>query len=317
MLKDERIKKGLTLEQVASATKINVSYLTALENNEYHRFPSSVYARGFLQNYAKYLETDVEKVIALYRRSVSDSNINPEIKEPTKKPASPKFILTPGLFLITFVVLLVITTLGYLIIQYYNFQKPPALTLESPENASVVDSSPITVKGTTDTGMFVTINDEPVKVDDDGTFESSVGLTKGSNTIIVKSRHPDNIGKEAVITITVEYELQEEEPPDETVEGASEEPAPAPTTIALSVSVLAESAWLEITVDDVQVFASVAPPLSKYDYTAEKNIFVRTGRLSSTQVSVNGEARVLFPESGGVASILCDIRNNSVDCRQL
>lgn len=316
MLKEGRLKKGFSLEQVASATKINMSYLSALEEDEYTRFPSSVYARGFLQNYAKYLEADVEKVIALYRRSVSDPKISPEIKEPTKKPKTPALILTPGLFLVSFVIILVVITLGYLIYQYYNFQKPPLLSIESPENAVIVDTSTISVKGKTDDGMFVTINDEPIKISEDGTFETSVGLMKGSNTIIVKARHPDNIGKEATVKINVKYVPEENNQTEVSTEGVSTEPKLSPTALDISISILNESAWLEITVDEAQVFASVSPPQSKYDYTAQESIYVRTGRLSSTQLLINGEPTVLFQEEGGIASIFCNLQNNSVNCSQ-
>lgn len=313
MLKETRIEKGLSLEQIASATKISAPYLSALENDEYERFPSSVYARGFLQNYAKYLGMDVEKVIALYRRSVSNSQISSEVKDTAHKINSPKFILTPGVFLIISVVILVISTLGYLIYQFYNFQKPPLLTVDQPKNAAVVNSPSIEVKGKTEIGMFITINDEAVKVGADGSFTSSIGLTKGSNTLIVKARHPDNIGKEAIMTITVEYV------PEEKVEGTETEvvePPAVPVALDLSVSILEESAWLEISIDDAQVFASVAPPNSNYTYTASQSLYVRTGKVSSTSIIVNGENRVPFSESGGVASIECELVENQVNCRK-
>ncbi len=327
MLKDERTRRGLTLEQVASATKISPTYLSALEQDEYHRFPSAVYARGFLQNYAKYLEVDVEKVIALYRRSVSDSKVISEIKQPAPKVGLPKFVLTPSIFLIIFFAILVITTLGYLIYQFYNFQKPPVLEISKPNNAEVVDTSPIEVVGITDSGMFVTINDEPVKVSSEGAFRAEVGLTKGSNTLIIKARHPDNIGKEAVLTLTVQYEPKSDddvagaesskETPENNPEQDTKVPEPVvPQTINLNVSILEESAWVEVAVDGSQVFASVAPPNSNFSYTAEKVVSIRSGRVASTKVTVNGEEKVLFLESAGVGSIVCEIVEDGVDCRE-
>ena len=320
MLKDERLRQSLTLEDASASTKINASYLAALEKDEYQRFPSAVYARGFLQNYAKFLGIDVEKVIALYRRSVSDSTLKTEVKNSAEKPSKPRFVLTPGILIVIVVAVLVISTLGYLVNQYYNFQKPPELTVSTPENAAVVDTQTITIEGKTDTGMFLTINDEPIKLEQDGSFETTIGLSAGSNTIILKSRHPDNIGKEALLTLKVKYVPEDEENNEESVEGASSEETviipPAITTMQLVVSVLDESAWIEISVDDEPVFASIAPPQSQYTYSAERSLLVRSGRASSTQISVNNEPRTLFNDITGVASILCELKNSAVDCHQ-
>jgi transcriptional regulator with XRE-family HTH domain len=50
-LKAERENRGLTLEQVATSTKIPVSLLEGLERNDLSRWPKALYRRAFFRSY--------------------------------------------------------------------------------------------------------------------------------------------------------------------------------------------------------------------------------------------------------------------------
>jgi len=58
-LRDARVAKGLTLEDVAVETCIRPDKLAALEADDYSPFPSMAYCRGFLTMYGKHLGVDV------------------------------------------------------------------------------------------------------------------------------------------------------------------------------------------------------------------------------------------------------------------
>jgi cytoskeletal protein RodZ len=62
-LKEAREVRRLTLEKVFEATRIRVQYLQALEADDLSVMPSPVQARGYLRNYAEYLELDVAKML--------------------------------------------------------------------------------------------------------------------------------------------------------------------------------------------------------------------------------------------------------------
>lgn len=55
ILKRTREAQGITLEEVAEATKIRRKYLEALENEAFDVLPGEVYAKGFATAYLKYL----------------------------------------------------------------------------------------------------------------------------------------------------------------------------------------------------------------------------------------------------------------------
>lgn len=54
-LRKTREERGITLEQVAQATRVRLPYLAALEEDEPTSLPSAVQARGFLRLYASFL----------------------------------------------------------------------------------------------------------------------------------------------------------------------------------------------------------------------------------------------------------------------
>lgn len=54
-LKQLRLQKGLTLEQVEQSIKIRLRYLEAIEEGDMSVLPGMVYARGFIKSYAEFL----------------------------------------------------------------------------------------------------------------------------------------------------------------------------------------------------------------------------------------------------------------------
>lgn len=68
-LQEAREKKGATLEDASSATKIKVAYLRALEAEDYADLPPRAYVKGFLKIYAHYLTLDYVLLSRLYEES--------------------------------------------------------------------------------------------------------------------------------------------------------------------------------------------------------------------------------------------------------
>jgi cytoskeleton protein RodZ len=60
-LAQERKKRRLSIEDVARITKIRPERVVDLEADDYSRFPSTTYAKGFLLIYGRYLGVDVSE----------------------------------------------------------------------------------------------------------------------------------------------------------------------------------------------------------------------------------------------------------------
>ncbi len=62
-LREARERRGVSLRQIANATKISVGVLEALERNDFSRLPGGIFSRAFVRSYAIEVGLDPEKTI--------------------------------------------------------------------------------------------------------------------------------------------------------------------------------------------------------------------------------------------------------------
>ncbi|MGA7828988.1 MAG: helix-turn-helix domain-containing protein [Geobacteraceae bacterium] len=62
-LRETRIRRGISLDEVARVTRITKGYLRALEEDDHEKLPSEAYARGFFRIYATFLGLPPEEVL--------------------------------------------------------------------------------------------------------------------------------------------------------------------------------------------------------------------------------------------------------------
>jgi len=66
LLRQIREAIGVELREIAERSKIGMAYLQALEGEVFAKLPAAVYVRGFLQEYARALGLDIERVKQTY-----------------------------------------------------------------------------------------------------------------------------------------------------------------------------------------------------------------------------------------------------------
>ncbi len=67
-LRDKRLSRNISLEEVAGATGITSTVLQALEKEEWDQLPAEVYVKGFYKKYAEYLGMDSSDIQAKYQQ---------------------------------------------------------------------------------------------------------------------------------------------------------------------------------------------------------------------------------------------------------
>jgi cytoskeletal protein RodZ len=65
-LKREREMRGVSLEEISSATRIAPRFLEALENEQWDKLPGGVFNRGFIRAIAHYLGLDEDNLVSEY-----------------------------------------------------------------------------------------------------------------------------------------------------------------------------------------------------------------------------------------------------------
>ena len=63
-----RIQRGVTIDQIVAATKVNAALWAGLERNDFSRWPAGIYARGFVREYARLIGVDVESTVDAFCR---------------------------------------------------------------------------------------------------------------------------------------------------------------------------------------------------------------------------------------------------------
>ena len=66
ILKEAREKKGISIYEVSTATKINTKNLMAMEEGAIERLPPKTFLRGFVASYATYLQIDTNEILKVF-----------------------------------------------------------------------------------------------------------------------------------------------------------------------------------------------------------------------------------------------------------
>ncbi len=91
-LREARNRRGIELAEVEAATKIQVRFLQALEDEEWDLLPGAFYARSFLRAYAAHLGLDVARLAEEYeqaRGSIGSPEPSPIEFLPSQRTGSP------------------------------------------------------------------------------------------------------------------------------------------------------------------------------------------------------------------------------------
>jgi transcriptional regulator with XRE-family HTH domain len=73
-LKREREMRGVSLEEVAAATRISTRFLQAIESEQWEQLPGGAFNRGFIRSIARYLGLDEDDLVAEYAVETKGGN---------------------------------------------------------------------------------------------------------------------------------------------------------------------------------------------------------------------------------------------------
>lgn len=71
-LRREREMRGVSLEEISSATRIQGKFLEAIEAEQWEKLPGGVFNRGFVKSVAHYLGLDEEAILGEYTLATGD-----------------------------------------------------------------------------------------------------------------------------------------------------------------------------------------------------------------------------------------------------
>lgn len=200
ILKEARLKKKLSLLDLEKETKIKKEFIALIENNSWDKLPDYPVVSGFVKNIAVFLGVSSENANAILRRDYLPKKlyINP------KPDVGSKFYWSPKLTFVVSISALTLLVLGYLGFEYLKFIKPPELEIIYPKENEVVLNEKIKVEGKTTTDVILTINNQPILLDEEGKFQTEIEVIKDTSNLLFKAISRSGKVTEKNINITVE-----------------------------------------------------------------------------------------------------------------
>lgn len=120
--REAREGRGITLTEASTSTRILLRYLQALEEGDFNQLPGDVYARGFIRNYAQFLDLPADELILLYRRERGAPTDRIQVV-PAAVPPRTHSCLIPSAFVSFFAILVMLGVL-YLVLQATGLMQP-------------------------------------------------------------------------------------------------------------------------------------------------------------------------------------------------
>jgi cytoskeletal protein RodZ len=200
ILKEARVKKNISLVKLENLTKIKKEFILLLEKNDWDNLPEFPVVSGFVKNISNALGISTANANAILRRDYPPKRlaINPKPDVEGKFSWSPKltFAIGIGIFLVL--------VLGYLGIEYTKFIKPPELIIDKPVENEQVLQTKVKIEGKTTTDAILTVNNQPIILDQDGKFVTEIEITKDTKELKFISISRSGKKTEIVRKITIE-----------------------------------------------------------------------------------------------------------------
>ena len=252
-----RQRRGERLDEVEQATRIRQSYLRALESDDFARLPAPVYTRGFVRNYATYLELNAQELVRLYDEAIG---YRPEPVRLTPAQAAPGGrLLTPNVAAIG--VALALAAILFVWLYSALFVVGPASSARLPTPVVPTPTPIVALAVLTPTPTPEppppTPTAAPARVEPTATPEPAA--------MAVASLPSPTVG------------------PTNTPS-----PTPRPEGLAPKVKVIEQPSWVQVRTDGVVVFSGTLAAGAERTFTATKEIFIHAGRSNAVDLTLNG-----------------------------
>ena len=270
-LRTQRERLGLKLADIERFIMVRQHYLIALEEGRFDDLPSSVQGRGMLNNYASFLEMDVDRILLLFAEALQKRQRDRQSADLSRKPIRPlqnnttgsrtrktllnrdasswRQFLTPDLIIGSVVILTL-----------FVFAIWSAAQISSIRSAQVEPTAPELAN--------VLINDTP----DAPTQEPTPTPTE--------NRLP--LGETEVGAPLVNNEITGQE----TAVGTESPDTGSSAPLQLYI-VARQRAWVQISADNKVIFSGRVAPGNAYPFNAQNRLELRTGNGAALQVFFN------------------------------
>ncbi len=259
ILKNARLDKVLSLEQVEEATSIRKSYLVAIEAGDYEKIPGDVFTKGIIRTYGNYLGLNGPELVTIYK--AARAGVNPEEVKPVEIRSTSKISVAPQLqpqkssrniftYFIALVLLSAVAATGYLFLLRSGDKPIDSVT---PKQSS--------------------LEDEKTSVQNKNTDQTNAKIEADAKK-----------AKERAEQAALDTQVKQEKDSKKTQPGQ----AIAKVDGVNLYMFCNDRCWVEVIADGKTVFEGTLVSNQEKSFFAEEKIAVKYGNIKAMQIAVNG-----------------------------
>lgn len=280
ILRDARLGLGRSLQDAERQTRILARHLSALESGDFHLLPTGIYARGFVYNYANWLQLNPQEMVRLFNEARGE----PEVAYRPQQIGRP--VNTSGPFSPNFVVIIFVTlVLSFVAAWGYS------LLVKTPPKKPIIDVPTVAATPTAIAGASALIGTPAIAPTSGAgtstiriptTSGTAVATTLGTNVASAGASAPAaGSGVSATGTATI----------------AATASAPPATSLKVTITSSVKS-WLEIYADGDKnaKTAGYINPGETREIEARQTVTIYCGKPDNVTYSVNGVDKGNLPK---------------------
>jgi len=197
---NERMReRNLSLKRLSELTGVSVKHLEALSSGNPDRLPSPPYLKGYLLRLGEVLgfnpDEAWEEMKNLAEAKSSGKSDEPARNRFSREPISRYMIAGIVLFFL----------LMYAGLRFYQISGTPSVAISSPrENMAVVGENSFSLAGSVSNTSELMINGEQVQVQPDGSWQKTISLQPGINTVEITAKK--FLGREIKVIRQIVYQ---------------------------------------------------------------------------------------------------------------
>jgi cytoskeletal protein RodZ len=283
-LRREREMRGVSLEEISTATKISIRFLQAIENEELSKLPGGIFTRSFVRTYARYLGLDEERVLADCQLA-GQHKPEVDIRRITANRARPN-----GAASRTRIIALLMA--GVLLASGYALFRHSRRVMEQQSSTPMVTAPSTTAPGTNPPPTAAPVQPStPVQPENNPSLSpTSASPTAGAATVPgTLQGGPPSPGAKA-------------NPPNQSVTSEATSAVAAHTDLVLQVAA-AERVWVAVDADGKTVLQKVLNANEVENLKALDSFDVTIGNAQGVVLTLNGETLKPLGRRGEVKSI--------------
>jgi cytoskeleton protein RodZ len=306
-LRREREMRGVSLDDIADATKIGTRLLRALEDEHFEQLPGGIFNKGFVRAYAKYLGLNEEEAVADYLDAAGETAPDPRLiaeQNSTRIDRSggdSSDSRQAGFPIVPVLILLLVIAAGAGGWQIYQDRQrdreakreaaksvavttPPAVASPEASNSTTV-ASPSAQPGAGATKTEATNGTATAPANPAGRESTPLAGSTDLNAPASKTADSTSNGQ-----ATPPPEIAKPNPQEATGPGSSQSYSTATSGQYFEVTVRAkDSAWVSIKSDGKFMVRGIIKPPDVKRIRANDQVVFFTGNAGAVEVSFNGQ----------------------------